>query len=307
MTISQNTPRGPSALTGNLAGVQVLQSYWFIKSEQFGKLSVGKQSQPSDNTAILVDGSGSLVPANWVAFDVNGFFLRSKITGKLTNVSLGFAGGCHGMGGAWGDCNVLPESVVRYDTPVFVGFSASASWGENDVWDVAARYSGTFSDFKAALAAAYAETNDPGLGAPAAIPFLNLPNGSLRYFQAGAYAEHVPTGLFLYGAYGHLKVDDPNPFFATAGLPLDAENYYVKGGIRQNWTSLGHTVLYGEYLRNTDGILNTAFFCQAQEFQPHPSLTSGVWASFRKSMQQRCHYGSSTGMRDSMLMHFKMV
>ena len=68
-----------------------------------------------------------------------------------------------------------------------------------------------------------------------------------------------PT-LFLYGAYGHLKVDDPNPFFATAGLPLDAENYYVKGGIRQNWTSLGHTVLYGEYLRNTDGILNTAFF-----------------------------------------------
>src|SRR3990170_2740098 len=54
-------------------GVQVLQSYWFIKSDQLGKVSVGQQSQASDNTAILVDGSGSLVPANWVAFDVNSF------------------------------------------------------------------------------------------------------------------------------------------------------------------------------------------------------------------------------------------
>ena len=47
-------------------GLYTLQSFWFIKSDSLGKLSVGKQSQASDNTAILVDGSGSLVPANWV-------------------------------------------------------------------------------------------------------------------------------------------------------------------------------------------------------------------------------------------------
>ena len=44
----------------------------------WGKVSVGKQSQASDNTAILVDGSGSLVPANWVSFDVNSFFIRNS-------------------------------------------------------------------------------------------------------------------------------------------------------------------------------------------------------------------------------------
>ncbi len=38
-------------------------------------VSVGLQSQASDNTAILVDGSGSLVPANWVRFDYGGFYL----------------------------------------------------------------------------------------------------------------------------------------------------------------------------------------------------------------------------------------
>ena len=53
--------------------MQTLQSYWFVKSDQLGKVGVGKQSQASDNTAILVDGSGSLVPANWVAFDTNAF------------------------------------------------------------------------------------------------------------------------------------------------------------------------------------------------------------------------------------------
>ncbi len=59
-------------------GVNMLQSFWFVKSDHLGKLSVGKQSQASDNTAILVDGSGSLVPANWVLFDNAGFFLRNQ-------------------------------------------------------------------------------------------------------------------------------------------------------------------------------------------------------------------------------------
>ena len=66
LTINQDNDNGPAALVGTANGVQTLQSYWFIKSEQLGKVSVGKQSQASDNTAILVDGSGSLVPANWM-------------------------------------------------------------------------------------------------------------------------------------------------------------------------------------------------------------------------------------------------
>ncbi len=57
--------------------------------------------------------------------------------------------------------------------------------------------------------------------------------------------EHTATGLFAYGAYGHENTD------LTTG---DSNIWYGKGGLRERWTHLGHTVLYGEYeqVRGTD-------------------------------------------------------
>ncbi|CAN1721747.1 Porin [Hyphomicrobium sp. 1Nfss2.1] len=213
----------------------LLQSFWFIKSDNLGKVSVGLQSQASDNTAILVDGSGSLVPANWVAFDYNSFYFRTT-NGNLTSGSeahWGGIGGCVG-GGAIGDCNGGTQNVVRYDSPTFGGFSVSASWGEDDMWDVAARYAGEHAGFKFAAAAAYNELSDES--------FTGMIDGdTFQYFQVGAYLEHVPTGLFVYGAYGNAQYDQASG---------DSDTYYVKAGLRERWTPLGHTVLYGEYEKN---------------------------------------------------------
>ena len=91
---SMTRPR-PAAGT-NFSGVSTLQSFWFIKSDHLGKLSVGKQSQASDNTAILVDGSGSLVPANWVAFDYGGFYAGNNgtLAGSDTTLPLDRLNGC---------------------------------------------------------------------------------------------------------------------------------------------------------------------------------------------------------------------
>ena len=217
--------------------IGLLQSFWFIKSDHLGKLSVGLQSQASDNAAILPDGSGSLVPANWVAFDYNAFFLRTSTGAFVGNkVSWGAIGQCVG-GGAIGDCNGGTQNVVRYDSPVFGGFSVSASWGEDDMWDVAARYAGEWNGFKVAAAAAYDENSDNTMLAARQFSIAD----TQKYFQAGAYVEHVPTGLFLYGAYGHTEMD-----IATGSDNL----YYIKGGLRERWTPLGHTVLYGEYEQN---------------------------------------------------------
>jgi hypothetical protein len=236
----------------------VLQSFWFIKSDQLGKVSVGKQSQASDNTAILVDGSGSLVPANWVSFDFGGFFLRNSTSNNLSSMNWSTAGG-----GVWGDGNGLPTNSVRYDSPTFGGFSVSASWGESDFWDVAARYAGEWGDFKIAAAGAYSQSSADNFNSVNMVQ----PAGT-GYFQAGAYIEHVPTGLFAYGAYGHLDYFDVNNSVVLRPHGLDSnDTYYVKGGIRQRWNPLGHTVFYGEYMRaenhnsstsflNSDGSLN---------------------------------------------------
>jgi hypothetical protein len=223
-------------------GVRALQSYWFLKDDRLGKLSVGRLSQASDNTAILVDGSGSLVPANWVIFDGAGFFIRDEATGALTTTTFGQLGFCYQTSlGIGADCNGVPLNAVRYDTPTYMGFSASADWGEDDFWDVAVRYAGEFNSIKVAAAAAYSESTDENTVLPVA-------KRDTGYFQIGAYVQHVPTGLFVYGAYGVEDVDNIPP----AVIDDNPDHWYVKAGIRQRWTPLGHTVLFGEYGMHND-------------------------------------------------------
>ncbi len=239
---NQDNPNASSVYNllggANLAGpggVQTLQSYWFIKSDQLGKISVGKQSQASDNTAILVDGSGSLVPANWVAFDVNNFNVRLR-DGTLSSLTWGATQSCFGMGGAWGDCNGLTQNVVRYDSPTFGGFSLSASWGEDDMWDIAARYAGEHAGFKLAIAGAYTEVDQVNY---------NTVNVDADYFQLGVYVQHVPSGLFALYNFGTFENN-------LTGQD-DIDTHYVKVGLRTKFNHLGATVFYGEYLNGQDG------------------------------------------------------
>ena len=65
------------------------------------------------------------------------------------------------------------------------------------------------------------------------------------FFQAGGYAEHLATGLFVHAAYGE---EDNNGKQTLAGFTEpNSHQWYVKGGVRRQWLPLGHTVVYGEY------------------------------------------------------------
>ncbi len=244
-------------------GLYALQSYWFINSDRLGKLSVGKMSQASDNTAILVDGSGSLVPANWLNID------GDNLGGGWVN----FLGHCHTINdGIGGDCNGVTENVIRYDSPTFQGFSFSTSWGEDDMWDVAARYAGEFNGVKVAIAAAYSRVTDENLvvvpnGGAIVAPGLTVgdifrvqSDKDVGYFQIGAFLHHVPTGLFVYGAYGkeHGDVTYSGTSCCDIYADVDGSHWYVKAGLRRKWHELGHTVLYGEYGQMDDMTSPTA-------------------------------------------------
>jgi hypothetical protein len=140
----------------------------------------------------------------------------------------------------------------------------SASWGEDDMWDVAARYAGEHHGFKIAVAAAYAESTDENtVGIENAGDFPPAGHRDASYFQIGAYVQHVATGLFLYGAYGTEEVDHNfiDPLGDGAGGEnfgvIDPEHWYLKAGIRTKCTPLGATVFYGEYAEYQDQLSAT--------------------------------------------------
>jgi hypothetical protein len=254
LAVSQKADNAGVIGAGKSKDVGVLQSFWFLKSNTLGKLSVGLQSSAADNVAILPDGSGSLVPANYVLFDNNNFALVTKTATGLVRTgqtwgSLATCGTIPAVGVA-ADCDGVPNNNVRYDTPTLGGFSASASWGEDDIWAVAGRYAGEFNSVKLAAAIAYTESTDTSLGLANYNDLVTGKNvrGNAGALQMGAYIQHVPTGLFLYGAYGK----DYNYAVSQYSGKKDGDNFYLKAGIRQKWSPLGHTVLFGEYGENND-------------------------------------------------------
>jgi hypothetical protein len=298
---------GGGLYTGTTNYVQTLQSYWFIKSDHLGKVGVGLQSMVSDNLAILVDGSGSLVPANWVSFDVGGFAYRNQ-NGDPSSTFIITGGGCNGGG----DCYGVPVNSIRYDSPTFAGFSVSAAWGEDDIWDIGGRYAGEMHGFKLAAAVGYGEVTGgnkfpqgiiTGLNGATLVdpdnPFgpynrsiLFAPDSS--YFQVGAYAQHVRTGLFLLVNYGDLDVD---------GLP-NSETWYVKAGIRAKCHPLGATVFYGEWDENNDGAGagSESQWWGLGVVQEVDAAAMSLWLSYRQFSAEE-----ATATRDESLQDFDMI
>ena len=224
-------------------GPATQMTYWYIASKDLGKVSVGKNALASKSAAMFTDLSGTQVIANYVLFDGGQFFLRRN--GKLLNLTWGDFGYCYSQARPWGgDCDGIVMDGVRYDSPTIAGFSLSASYGEAHDWEVAGRYTGEIAGFKLALGIGYSINNDKRLQA-----LVSLDKDS-AFFQAGGYLQHLATGVFLHAAYGD---EDNNDSVILSGLTEpNTHQWYVKGGIRQQWCSLGHTVVYGEYTKYID-------------------------------------------------------
>ncbi|MEQ1716010.1 MAG: porin [Hyphomicrobium sp.] len=228
-------------------GLNVQMSYWYVQSKELGKISVGKQAHAAKSAAMFTDQSGTQMFDNYTFLaGFPQFTVRSGGDLNPAPLTWGQFGFCYAQAlPIGGDCNGIVMNGVRYDTPVFAGFSASASWGEDDFWEIATRYAGEFGGFKVFFGAGYSEFSDEGTTGPqvAAIKDSNV-------FQAGGYIQHLATGLFLHGAYGSEKNNGTVLF--NGRTALDSDHWYVKAGIRQKWTALGATILYGDYAEYDD-------------------------------------------------------
>ena len=139
--------------------------------------------------------------------------------------------------------------VVRYDSPSIAGFKVSASWGENDMWDVALRYAGLLGDrFKTAAGIAYGARTDAD-GGPNGVAGSNIngciiDDGEVDCHQIGMSGSimDMGTGLFIHGAYG-INTDENKP----AGVDNENTFFYLQGGIEKKWMASGATTLFAMY------------------------------------------------------------
>lgn len=228
-------------------GLDVQMSYWYAQNTDLGKLSIGRQAHAAKSAAMYTDQSGTQVFDNYTFL---GGFPQFIIRGGGDLAPVGLTWGqlafCYSQAvPLGGDCNGLVMEGVRYDTPTVAGFSASASWGEDDFSEAAARYAGELGGFKVSLGIGYSIMQDETTTGAS----VSLRKDS-RYFQAGGYAQHLATGLFLHGAYGF--EDNNDALLINGRESQDGEHWYVKAGIRQKWTPLGATIVYGDYAEYRD-------------------------------------------------------
>jgi hypothetical protein len=217
-------------------------SFWYLASKDYGKVSVGRMAHAAKSAAMFTDLSGTQIIDNYTFLAGFPQFRLRTAGGALSPVTWGQLGYCYTQGAPLGgDCNGIVMNGVRYDTPAYAGFSASASWGQDDFWEVAGRYAGEVAGFKLAFGVGYTEMMDETTTNFVA----TLTSKDSHFFQVGGYAEHLATGLFLHGAYGN--EDNNDTLLANGFVEPNSEHVYVKAGIRRKWLPLGATVVYGDY------------------------------------------------------------
>ncbi|MBW2476961.1 MAG: porin, partial [Deltaproteobacteria bacterium] len=172
----------------------------FLQSDTFGKVSIGKGDTASNNTS-EVDLSGTTVAAySDIAAVAGGQLFYDKSTDTLSGTEIG---------DVFNNFDGLSrKSRLRYDTPIWRGFSAATSVVSGTGGDVALFYSGKTDQFKIAAAGAY---SDPGSDSDT---IDNSWDGSASVlFQNGVNAT-VAAGLRELKLSGR---DDPTFFYAKLG------------------------------------------------------------------------------------------
>ncbi len=168
-----------------------------LESKRFGKLSLGKGSTASDDSA-EVDISGvGIIQYSSVSDPAAGLRFREKNSDSLTNVTLFDAfDNLDGLG---------RRDRIRYDSPALKGFRIAGSAASDQRWDAALRWGGKGYGFKAAGAAAMADPN----------------RDNTDYQYSGSFSLlHESTGLNLTlsaGIKDRSNQGDPTNLYAKLG------------------------------------------------------------------------------------------
>ncbi|MDX2307341.1 MAG: hypothetical protein NW216_03795 [Hyphomicrobium sp.] len=257
---------------------QVRQSLWYLDSRSLGAVSLGLASPASDDIMDYNLGGTSVAASSNVSQVGGSMFLRDSSLNGPTALNSRSSGNTIPL--RWrrfADRLDTPSSnLVRYDTPIIMGFSASAAWGGDDFWDVAGRYAYENDDVRLAFGVGYFENlneDESTFGWPRGGD--NEPNGGntvIREVKGSVSLLHKPSGIFVSGAYFHREFSgsdlgvltfacfnsgdaaDIRALGIACGNRPDTDYYWVNAGLRRKWLPIGATSIYGEYGHSSDSI-----------------------------------------------------
>jgi hypothetical protein len=216
---------------------------WWIEDKSIGRLTVGRYESAGVVTTIDLGGIGAAASSSLIL--VNGSFALRDSAGAFTAMNWNSIGDPAAAGGR--------TEGLRWDSPLWAGFTASASVGERgDYWGAMLRYAGEFSGFRVAAGIGYEDSTDRATSATA--------DPTDQYTGAGPEAKawggsvavmHVPTGLFAQGQYMSAEYScngaTSGGYWGQVDCKSDSDLWQVQAGIAKNWTGLGNTSIYGEY------------------------------------------------------------
>jgi predicted porin len=197
---------------GNEDDLRIRKNELWVESERWGRVTIGQGSSAADGINEIVLGNSMID---------SGISYGGNIT----------VGGIAGLDQFADNLDGARIDRVRYDTPSVYGFILSASWGEDDVYDVALRFKKEFNSIRIAAGIAYqAADPDPN----------NLDEGDEAETISGSISVmHIPSGIYGAFAAGQTTLEDND----------DAEPTFIYGqlGIEKRFLPYGATTVYGEY------------------------------------------------------------
>ena len=232
----------------NVGVLTIRKSNWFIKSKDFGKVTVGQEGTATYHLLDDADGANTRLFSDYQAAGayMRTWFLRSNgaPVGGTAATPLTWSDIMHGP-----DNDSVGQStrlnIVRYDTPTFAGFTATTAWGVDDIWDAKLNYKGEIGDFALLGQVGYGEnTSEQVLNCATT----DKKDADCRWFGAAGTIMHKPTGLYVYGGYAR-ETDEDRGLAVPPGTNIDKDDksWYIQTGIEQKWLPLGKTTFFGEF------------------------------------------------------------
>ncbi len=212
----------------------------------FGKVTLGTQSMPTDNIAVLSDPSLTLWSGVSPVFRGAGFTIQGLGAGAA-NTTWGSNLQCvttPGLGIGF-DCNGVYRTGIRYDLPAIMGVKIAVGYANDDIYDISLNHSGSIAGLNTVIGMGYA-INQGGGGA-------NLLDGSdeSEVFQVQGGLMDPGTGIFGSVAYMIDQTDGGTGVNGVGGnTGDDVDSYFIKVGVKRAFNSLGDTAIsfkYGSY------------------------------------------------------------